>query len=92
MSQLEIWAYLAQTAFTYIFVTVATGNAGKQSTLDTKQDLRTTKEDLMSELKDSRESLLRESEISTKAIIDILKAEIQREIEALKKGSNSQNE
>ena len=92
ISQLEIWAYLAQTAFTYIFVTVATANAGKQSTLDTKQDLRTTKEDLMSELKDSRESLLRESEISTKAIIDILKAEIQREIEAIKKGSNSQNE
>ena len=60
--------------------------------MDTKQDLRTTKEDLMSELKDSRESLLRESEISTKAIIDILKAEIQREIEAIKKGSNSQNE
>lgn len=38
----------------------------------------------MSELKDSRESLLRESEASTKAIIDILKAEIQRELEAVK--------
>lgn len=88
MSQLEIWAYLAQTAFTYIFVTVATANAGKQSTLDTKQDLRTTKEDLMSELKDSRESLLRESEISTKAIIDILKAEIQKELEVVKQQQN----
>lgn len=77
ISQLEIWAMLAQTAFTYIFVTVATGNASKQTTLDQKQDLRTTKEDLMAEVKDTREELLRESEISTKAILDIIKAEIQ---------------
>lgn len=84
MTQLEIWAMLAQTALTYIFISVATGNNAKQTTLDQKQDLRTTKEDLLAELKDSRESLLRESEISTTAIIDILKAEIQKEIEAIK--------
>lgn len=41
----------------------------------------------MAELKDSRETLLRESEVSTRAIIDILKAEIQRELEAVKKQS-----
>lgn len=68
---------LAQTAFTYIFVTVATGNASKQTTLDQKQDLRTTKEDLLAEVKDTREELLRESQISTTAIIDIIKAEIK---------------
>lgn len=90
MSQIEILAFIAQTALTYIFIQIATGNAQKQTITDQKTDLRTTKEDLMSELKDSRESLLRESEISTKAIIDILKAEIQKELEAVKqqKGKN----
>lgn len=39
----------------------------------------------MSELKDSREAFLRESEISTKAIVDILRAEIQKEITAASK-------
>lgn len=85
MSQIEIIAFIAQTALTYIFIQIATGNAQKQTITDQKTDLRTTKEDLMAELKDSRESLLRESEISTKATIDILKAEIQRELEAVKK-------
>lgn len=79
---------------TFIFVQIATGNASKQTVIDQKTDLRTTKEDLMSELKDSRETLLRESEISTKAIIDILRAEIQREIEAVKtqKGKSNDNQ
>lgn len=45
----------------------------------------------MSELKDSRESLLRESEASTKAIIDILKAEIQRELEAVKQQNKKES-
>lgn len=73
---------------------MATSNAQKATVTDQKTDLRTTKEDLMAELKDSRESLLRESEISTKSIIDILKAEIQRELEAIKqqqKGKNNDN-
>lgn len=76
MSQIEIIAFIAQTALTYIFIQIATGNAQKQTVTDNKTDLRTTKEDLFSELKDTREALLRESEISTKATIDILKAEI----------------
>ena len=85
MTQIEIIAFIAQTALTYIFIQIATGNAQKQTITDQKTDLRTTKEDLMAELKDSRETLLRESEVSTKSIIDILKAEIQRELEAMKK-------
>ena len=79
MSQIEIVAFIAQTALTYIFIQIATGNAQKQTVTDQKTDLRTTKEDLLAELKDSRESLLRESEVSTKSIIDILKAEIQQQ-------------
>lgn len=78
MQQVEIIAFIAQTALTYIFVTVATANAQKQTVIDQKTDLRTTKEDLMSEIKDTREELLRESEISTTAIVDIVKAEIQK--------------
>ena len=84
MSQIEIIAFIAQTALTYIFINVATGNAQKQTVTDNKTDLRTTKEDLMAELKDTRETLLRESEVSTMSIIDILKAEVQREIELTK--------
>ena len=81
MSETEIIAFIAQTALTYIFVSVATNNASQMTVKDQKLDLRTTKEDLLSELKDTREAFLRESEISTKAIIDIVKAEIQSEVQ-----------
>lgn len=78
MSQLEIWAFIAQTLITYVFIQVATANAAKQNNIDNKRDLRTTKEDLMAELKDTRDAMLRESEVSTMAIIDVLKAEMQK--------------
>lgn len=91
ITQLEIWVLIAQTALNYIFVQVITGNNQKQTVMDLKTDLRTTKEDIMAELKDSRESLLRESEISTTAIVDVLKAEIQKEIEAIQKNSKKAN-
>lgn len=78
MGQTEIIAFIAQTALTYIFVQVATSSASRATVKDQKTDLRTTKEDLLAELKDSRETLLRESEVSTTAIIDVLKAEMQK--------------
>lgn len=81
INQVEIIAFIAQTALTYIFVAIATGNNAKQTTLDQKQDLRTTKEDLMSELKDSRRTLLQQNEAATKALTDILTATIKAEIE-----------
>lgn len=87
VSQVEIIAFIAQTALTYIFVQIATGNASKQTVLDQKTDLRTTKEDIMSELKDTREAVLRESEVSTKAIIDIVKAEIEKQNSKSNKGN-----
>lgn len=83
MSETEILAFVAQTALTYIFIQVATGNAQKQTITDQKTDLRTTKEDLMAEIKDTREELLRESEISTAAIIDVLRAEIQNAVKGV---------
>lgn len=80
-------AFIIQLLASYIFVSVATANASKQTVKDQKTDLRTTKEDLLAEIKDTREELLRESEISTKAIIDIVKAEIQSEISKAMKGN-----
>lgn len=58
MTQIEIWSLIAQTALNYIFVSVITSNNQKQTILDMKTDLRTTKEDLMAELKDSRKNLI----------------------------------
>lgn len=81
MNQVEIIAFIAQTALTYIFVAVATGNNAKQSTLDTKVDLRTTKEDLLAELKSTKQSILREHEITAKSTVEILSAIIKSEIE-----------
>jgi len=91
VNQVEIIAFIAQTALTYIFVAIATGNAQKQTVLDQKTDLRTTKEDIMSELKDSRQSLLREQEAATKALKDVLAATIKAEIEqATKERKNNE--
>lgn len=81
MNQVEIIAFIAQTALTYIFVAIATGNAQKQTVLDQKTDLRTTKEDIMSELKDSRRTLLAQNEAGFKAMQDNLTATIKAEIE-----------
>lgn len=81
MNQIEILAFVVQLLASYIFVAVATSNASKQTTLDQKVDLRTTKEDLMSELKDSRRTLLAQNEAATKSIIDIVRATIKAEIE-----------
>ncbi len=89
MNQVEIIAFIAQTALTYIFVAIATGNAQKQTVIDQKTDLRATKEDIMSELKDSRRTLLQQNEAATKAQIDVLRATIKAEIEQATKEKNN---
>ena len=81
INQVEIIAFIAQTALTYIFVSIATSNAQKQTVLDQKQDLRTTKEDIMAELKDMRTMLLRQNDTLIKANIDIMRQTIRAEIE-----------
>ena len=88
MNQVEIVAFIAQTALTYIFVAIATGNAQKQTVLDQKTDLRTTKEDIMSELKDSRRTLLAQNEAGIKTLQDNLAATIKAEIEQATKEKN----
>lgn len=58
MTQIEIWAIIAQSALNYIFISVINSNNQKQTVTDMKTDLRTTKEDLMAELKDSRKNII----------------------------------
>ena len=66
MTQLQIWSLIAQTALNYIFVSVITANSQKATVTDMKTDLRTTKEDLMAELKDSRKNIIEMLELIEK--------------------------
>lgn len=90
MNQIEILAFIIQLLGSYIFVSVATGNAQKQTIIDQKTDLRTTKEDIMSELKDSRSTLLRQNDTLIKAMTDIIKQNIKAEIEQAMKEQKKQ--
>ena len=88
MNQIEILAFIIQLLGSYIFVSVATGNAQKQTVIDQKTDLRTTKEDIMSELKDSRRTLLAQNEAGLKSMIENITATIKAEIEQATKEKN----
>lgn len=89
INTVDVLAFIIQLLGSYIFVSVATSNAQKQTVLDQKQDLRTTKEDLMSELKDSRRTLLAQNEAATKSIVDVLSATIKAEVEQATKEKNN---
>lgn len=54
MTQLEIWSLIAQSALNYIFISIISANNQKMTVTDMKTDLRTTKEDLMAEMKEIR--------------------------------------
>lgn len=66
MTQIEIWAIIAQSALNYIFISVINSNNQKQTVTDMKTDLRTTKEDIMAELKDSRKNIIEMLELIEK--------------------------
>lgn len=57
MTETEIWYAIAQSALNYIFISAINGTNQKQTVTDMKTDLRTTKEDLMSELKEIKDGL-----------------------------------
>jgi len=63
---------IAQSALNYIFISIITNNAQKQTVLDSKVDLRTTKEDIMTELKESRSAVINEIEVATNSAIDLI--------------------
>lgn len=66
MTQLEIWYAIANSALNFIFISIISNNNQKQTVTDMKTDLRTTKEDLMAELKDSRKNIIEMLELIEK--------------------------
>lgn len=54
---------IVQATLNYIVVSALTNGAHQRTITDMKTDLRTTKEDIMSELKDSRENILTQIEL-----------------------------
>ena len=58
MTQLQIWAYIAQSAINFIVIYIVQGISQQKTVSDMKTDLRTTKEDIMAELKDSRKNII----------------------------------
>ena len=66
MTQLEIWSLIAQSALNYIFISIISANNQKMTVTDMKTDLRTTKEDIMAELKDSRKNIIEMLELIEK--------------------------
>jgi len=66
LTQLEIWYAIANSALNFIFISIISGNGQKATVTDMKTDLRTTKEDLMAELKDSRKNIIEMLELIEK--------------------------
>lgn len=66
MTQLEIWYAIANSALNFIFISIISNNGQKATVTDMKTDLRTTKEDLMAELKDSRKNIIEMLELIEK--------------------------
>lgn len=89
MSQIDILAFIIQLLGSYIFVSVATSNAQKQTVIDNKIDLRNTKEDLMQEIKDSKATLLRQNDTLIKGTVEIIKQTIKAEVEQATKEQNN---
>ena len=59
MNTEQLWAEIAQAALNFIVVNSLTSSAQVKTVTDMKTDLRTTKEDLLSEIKESRVEILR---------------------------------
>lgn len=62
----SLWESVAQAALNFIVVNTITNSAQAKTVTDMKTDLRTTKEDIMSELKDSRKNILTQIELVAK--------------------------
>lgn len=58
MQQAQLWAEIAQAALNFIVVNSLTASAQVKTVTDMKTDLRTTKEDLLAQVKESRDEIL----------------------------------
>ena len=58
MQQSQLWAEIAQAALNFIVVNSLTSANQVKTVTDMKTDLRTTKEDLLSQIKESRDEII----------------------------------
>lgn len=58
MNQGQLWAEIAQAALNFIVVNALTSSNQKATVTDMKTDLRTTKEDIMAQIKESEQEIL----------------------------------
>jgi hypothetical protein len=58
VQQSQLWAEIAQAALNFIVVNSLTSANQVKTVTDMKTDLRTTKEDLMAEIKESEEKII----------------------------------
>lgn len=58
MQQAQLWAEIAQAALNFIVVNSLTSSSQVKTVTDMKTDLRTTKEDLLAQVKESRDEIL----------------------------------
>lgn len=63
MDYTSILESIVQATLNFIVVNAITNSAQQRTVTDMKTDLRTTKEDIMAELKDSRENILTQIEL-----------------------------
>lgn len=68
---------IVQATLNYIVVSSISASNQKQTVTDLKTDLRTTKEDLMSEVKASKDAVLAKMETDTTAMNEIIKSQNQ---------------
>jgi hypothetical protein len=58
MNQSQLWAEIAQAALNFIVVNSLTNSNQVKTVTDMKTDLRTTKNDLMAEIKESEQKII----------------------------------
>lgn len=58
MQQAQLWAEIAQAALNFIVVNSLTASAQVKTVTDMKTDLRTTKEDVLAQLKECETNII----------------------------------
>lgn len=60
MDYAALWESIAQASLNFIVVSALTNGSQQKTVTDMKTDLRTTKEDLMSQIKEVEQTILQE--------------------------------
>lgn len=60
MDYAALWESIAQASLNFIVVSALTNGSQQKTVTDMKTDLRTTKEDIMSEIKEVEQTILQE--------------------------------